>query len=139
MTLDLIMTSTQTVNVTTSWQRFSITITAASTTTTPQIRNNGATAKDFYMWGAQLVTGPTPLTYYDNGDWEPLTYTTPAVANDCVLEFYMDCDGTAGWINIDDFKTTTLNDTRGMRYWSTVGVYVEPGFSGGTKSFTFLN
>ena len=139
MTLNLIMTNTQVVNVTTSWQRFSITITASSGGTTPQIRNSSATAKDFYMWGAQLVIGPTPLTYYDNGDWEILSYTTPAVSNDCVLEFYIDCDGTTGWINIDDFKTTTSNDTRGMNYWSSVGVYSEPDWRRPGGAVTFVN
>jgi hypothetical protein len=72
-----------------------------------------------------------------NGAWEILTYTTPAVSNDCVLDFYIDCDGTTGWINIDDFKTTTSNDTRTMNYWSTVGVYSEPDWRkpGGTVTF----
>jgi hypothetical protein len=72
-----------------------------------------------------------------NGAWQILTYTTPAVSHNCVLEFYIDCDGTFGWINIDDFKTTTSNDTRGMSYWSTVGVYSEPDWRrpGGTITF----
>ncbi len=72
-----------------------------------------------------------------NGAWQILTYTTPAVSHDCVLDFYVDCDGNAGWINIDDFKTTTSNDTRGMNYWSTVGVYSEPDWRrpGGTVTF----
>jgi hypothetical protein len=64
MTLNMIMTNTQAINITTSWQRFSITITAASTATTPQIRNNGATAKAFYMWGAQMSLGNTVIPYY---------------------------------------------------------------------------
>jgi hypothetical protein len=72
-----------------------------------------------------------------NGAWEILTYTTPVVSHDSVLEFYIDCDGTAGWINIDDFKTTTSNDTRGMKYWSSIGVYSEPDWRrpGGTVTF----
>jgi hypothetical protein len=64
MTLNMIMTNTQAINITTSWQRFSVTITAASTATTPQIRNNGATAKAFYMWGAQLTQTSTVQSYY---------------------------------------------------------------------------
>jgi hypothetical protein len=78
-------------------------------------------------------------TVASNGAWEILTYTTPAVSNDCVLEFYIDCDGTTGWINIDDFKTTTSNDTRGMEYWSTVGVYVEPDWRKPGGSYAFFN
>lgn len=37
------------------------------------------------------------------GSWEQLSGTTAAVTDDAVLEFYVDCDGTAGWVNIDDF------------------------------------
>jgi len=73
-----------------------------------------------------------------NGTWEILTYTTPVIDHNSVLEFYIDCDGTVGWINIDDFKTTTSNDTRGMNYWSSVGVYSEPDWRrpGSTVTFT---
>ena len=38
-----------------------------------------------------------------NGTWELLTATTPTITDDAVLEFYVDCDGTAGWINVDDW------------------------------------
>jgi hypothetical protein len=78
-------------------------------------------------------------TVAGNGAFEILTYTTPAVSNDCVLEFYVDCDGTTGWVNIDDFKTTTSNDTRGMGYWSTLGVYVEPNWRTPGGSYGFFN
>ena len=37
------------------------------------------------------------------GSWEKLSGTTASVSEDCVLEFVVDCDGTAGWINVDDF------------------------------------
>jgi hypothetical protein len=37
------------------------------------------------------------------GTWEQLSGTTAAVTDDAVLEFYVDCDGTTGWVNIDDF------------------------------------
>ena len=40
------------------------------------------------------------------GAFEALTGTTSAVTDDGVLEFYIDCDGTTGWINIDDFSAT---------------------------------
>lgn len=33
--------------------------------------------------------------------WETLTYTTPAVTDDGVLEFVVDCDGTAGNVFVD--------------------------------------
>lgn len=40
------------------------------------------------------------------GTWEQLTGTSPAISADAVLEFYVDCDGTAGWINVDDWSVT---------------------------------
>lgn len=56
----------KTVSVTTTWQRFSITSTATSTSTlrlfisSPPGTNTGFTA---YAWGAQIETGPTPTAY----------------------------------------------------------------------------
>lgn len=38
------------------------------------------------------------------GAWEVLTATTPAAAVDGVFEFVVDCDGTAGWVNVDDWS-----------------------------------
>ena len=40
------------------------------------------------------------------GTWEQLTGTTAAVDADGALEFYVDCDGTTGWINVDDWSVT---------------------------------
>lgn len=37
------------------------------------------------------------------GTWETLTGTTATVSGNCALEFFVDCDGTAGWINCDTF------------------------------------
>ena len=99
----------------------------------------GTNAQCFYIWGAQFTLGSTLLPYYDNGQWEQLTYTTPVVNHDCVLEFYIDCNGTTGWINIDDFKTTNFNDTRTMNYCSSVGVYVEPDWRKPGTSYGFFN
>jgi hypothetical protein len=79
------------------------------------------------------------------GNWEQLTYTTSAVAYDTTLEFIVVCDGYIGWINIDDWSTTSSNDTRGDFITSSVvGQYVEPDFSpattgGGGGSFTFIS
>lgn len=76
------------------------------------------------------------------GMWEQLTYTTPSALHDCVMEFYIDCDGTAGWINIDDWDTNLSNDSRGGKYWAPyVTSYSEPSFSigsGSDKSYTFI-
>lgn len=38
------------------------------------------------------------------GDWEQLTGTSAAVTDDAVLEAYVDLDGTAGWVNADDWS-----------------------------------
>lgn len=40
------------------------------------------------------------------GSWEELTATTATVTDDGALEFFVDCDGTQGWINVDDFTVT---------------------------------
>jgi hypothetical protein len=39
-----------------------------------------------------------------NGTWEQLTGTTSAVNADGAFEFYVDCDGTTGWVNVDDWS-----------------------------------
>lgn len=79
-----------------------------------------------------------------NGSWEQVQGTTPTVDYDCVLSFYVDCNGTVGWVNIDDIATSTSNDTRGTKYWGEFNPYVEPDYStgsssGGEKSFVFFS
>ena len=69
------------------------------------------------------------------GNWEQLTYTTSAVAYDTTLEFIVVCDGRTGWINIDDWSTTSSNDTRGdFIQSSVVGQYIEPDYSPASTS-----
>jgi hypothetical protein len=41
-------------------------------------------------------------TVAGNGAFEELTGTSGAVSEDCILEAIVDCDGTAGWVNVDD-------------------------------------
>ena len=41
-----------------------------------------------------------------SGTWEQLTGTTAAVTDDGVLEFVVDADADAGWVNVDDWSTT---------------------------------
>lgn len=41
-----------------------------------------------------------------DGSWEQLTGTTPAATDDGAFEFVVDCGGTAGWINVDDWAVT---------------------------------
>ena len=112
-----------------------------STNNTNSIRYpsyTGTLAQCFYIWGAQLTLGSTLLPYYDNGQWENLTYTTGTFLNDGVAEFYVDSDGTTGWVNIDDWSVDTSVDSRGQDYWSVNGTYVEPDFKRGTRSYTFV-
>jgi len=55
------------------------------------------------------ITSDTLLdtaTASSEGAFEEITGTTAAVTDDGVLEFYITCDGTTGWINIDDFTAT---------------------------------
>ncbi len=41
------------------------------------------------------------------GTWETLSYTLPSAVTDNVgMEFYVDCDGTTGWVNIDTITTS---------------------------------
>lgn len=45
-------------------------------------------------------------TVASDGAFEQLSGTTPTVTDDAVLEFVVDCNGTAGWINVDDWAVT---------------------------------
>jgi hypothetical protein len=98
----------------------------------------GTLAQCFYIWGAQLTLGSTLLPYYENGQWEQLSYTTGTFSNDGVAEFYVDSDGSVGFINIDDWSVDTSVDSRGQDYWSVNGTYTEPDFKRGTTSYTFV-
>jgi len=41
-----------------------------------------------------------------DGTWEQLTALTPVISEDGILEFFVDCDGTIGWITVDDWTIT---------------------------------
>lgn len=38
-----------------------------------------------------------------NGAWQLLTGNIAAVTDNCAVTIYIDCDGTTGWVNIDDW------------------------------------
>lgn len=38
-----------------------------------------------------------------NGSWETLSGTTASATDDGAFEFYVDCDGTTGWVNDDNW------------------------------------
>lgn len=60
---------------------------------------------------ANSIAGITTDTVLDTmtvgtESWEQLSGTTATVSDDCVLEVYVDCDGTAGTVNVDDWSVT---------------------------------
>ena len=64
------------------------------------------------------ITADTVLATHGGGaDWVTLSGTTVSVTDDAILEFFVDCDGTTGWINVDDFSCVGANPG-GMKYWS---------------------
>lgn len=60
-------------------------------------------------YGAGITTDTVldAATAAADGAFETLTGTTGAVSGDCALEVFVDCDGTAGWINVDSVTMTT--------------------------------
>jgi hypothetical protein len=80
-------------------------------------RQNHSAGNTSETVGATVSVGP--------GIWQTLAYTTPAVNEDCVLEFYVDCDGTIGWVNVDDWSTSTYNNSKTTSYWGTMSPYIE--------------
>lgn len=43
-------------------------------------------------------------TIAGNGAFEKITAVTPAITDNAAYQIYVDCDGTTGWVNIDDFS-----------------------------------
>jgi hypothetical protein len=111
----------------------------AGTTSLTGARDTALTSTgSYFVWGAQLTTGTTLNDYVPDGTWQQLTYTTPVITGTTTCEFYVDCDGTTGWINVDDWATTTFNNSKGGAYWSPMGQYVEPDFRNPGGSYTFI-
>lgn len=53
------------------------------------------------------ITADTVLataTVASEGAWQLLTAATAKATDDGVMEFYIDCDGTTGWVNLDDWS-----------------------------------
>lgn len=59
-----------------------------------------------YNLGVESDVLLATATAASTGAWELLTGTTAAATDDGVFEFYLEFNGTAGWINIDDFTAT---------------------------------
>ncbi len=92
---------------------------------------NGAYARLILLENqAAGITADTVLdtaTAANEGAFETLTGTTASVTADAILEFVVDCDGTVGWINIDDFSCVGI-DPGGMKNWA--GLLAGPGVWG---------
>lgn len=83
---------------------------------------NGARARLIVLANPSIgINADTVLataTSASEGAFETLSGTTPAATDDGVMEFIVDCDGTAGWVNVDDFAVTAgAQDTAGLKYW----------------------
>jgi hypothetical protein len=54
------------------------------------------------------ITSDTVLDTHTaaDGTWEQLSGVTAAATDDGVMEFVVDCDGTAGWVNVDDWSAS---------------------------------
>lgn len=61
--------------------------------------------KQYFPTGVTVDTVLATMTAAA-GTWEQLTAVTPAATADGVFKFLVDCDGTAGWINVDDITVT---------------------------------
>lgn len=51
-----------------------------------------------------------------NGTWELLSGTTVAALDDTAFEIFVDCDGAAGWVNVDDWAAV-IPDPSDVKYW----------------------
>ena len=82
---------------------------------------NGAQPRLLVIENAAIgITVDTVLSTASGGlgSWLTLTGTTAAVTDDGVLEFTVDCDGTAGFVNVDDCSVSgAALDTTGLKYW----------------------
>lgn len=88
--------------------------------------------------GVSADTVLATATSASEGAFETLTGTTVVPNADGVLEFYIDCDGTTGWVNVDTFNVTSNpNDTRGYKFWADGSPVVYGNNSTGGGSFAF--
>jgi len=105
---------------------------AATPTVSIKVRKSNTSAGDSatyngnsprFMLQAQPAAGVNAHTVLAtatssaNGAWQTLTATLPAPTGDTIYVMFVDCDGSAGWINVDDFQTSqTGGDDSGMAF-----------------------
>ena len=52
-----------------------------------------------------------------NGAFEYISGVTPVAIDNAAFEIVVDCDGTSGWVNVDDMFISKQNATKGFKYW----------------------
>jgi hypothetical protein len=52
-----------------------------------------------------------------SGAFEYISGVTPVAIDNAAFEIVVDCDGTAGWVNVDDMFISKQNSTKGFKYW----------------------
>lgn len=71
------------------------------------------------------------------GSWGQISGTTATANDDGNMEFIVDCDGTAGWVNVDDWASTASVNPGALKYWynGLPGIGLIAPSSGGGFSF----
>jgi hypothetical protein len=89
---------------------------------------NGNQPRSLVLANAAVgITADTVLATASGGtgSWLTLSGTTVAATSDGVMEFTVDCDGTAGFVNVDDCSVSgSALDTTGLAYWHDGQPYV---------------
>ena len=74
--------------------------------------------------------------------WEAMTGTTASFTGVGVARLVIECDGTTGFIGVDDFSCAGVSTTQDYKYWNqdVLGVFVngEPSGGGGSVAFSTL-
>jgi hypothetical protein len=72
-----------------------------------------------------------------SGEWEYISGTLPISIDNTAFEIVVDCDGTTGWVNVDDMFFSSQNSTKGFKYWYD-GAPVPTSTSNNGSSVIFL-
>lgn len=78
-------------------------------------------------------------TVASTGAFELVSGTTISPTENGTMQFYVDCDGTTGWINADSMTFSPVADTGSFTYWGDgyPSVYGNNSTGGGQNSATF--
>jgi hypothetical protein len=107
----------------------------------PDTAYNGTQPQLIYLLNpstGNYINTPVATGTTANGVWETLTYTTPVITQDTVLEFYILCNGTAGFINISDWDSNLNNNSKVGDYTGVSGLYTEPDHRFPIKNYAYL-